>query len=72
MHQYAVWTALDSEGLGCNLQHYNPLVDEKVAAQWGIDKEWALNGQLVFGAKAGEPGEKSFKSLEERFKVFGA
>ena len=28
MHQYAIWTALSSKGIGASLQHYNPLVDQ--------------------------------------------
>jgi len=71
MHQYAVWTALDAEGLGANLQHYNPLIDAKVAAQWNIPKDWELSGQLVFGTPVGEPNKKTFTSVEERFKSFG-
>jgi predicted oxidoreductase (fatty acid repression mutant protein) len=72
MHQFAVWTALETEGLGCNLQHYNPLIDAKVAEKWGIDKDWVLNAQLVFGTPAGEAGPKTFIDVGERFKVFGA
>jgi len=70
--QFAVWTALEAEGLGANLQHYNPLIDQKVAATWGVSSDWELNAQLVFGKKEGEAGGKEFKPLEERFKVFGA
>lgn len=72
MQQYLLWTALELEGLGANLQHYNPLVDQQVAETWGLPKTWQLNAQLVFGGKAGEPGEKDFKPVEERVKVFGA
>ena len=72
MHQFAVWTALEAEGLGCNLQHYNPLIDEKVKAEWGIDEEWELSSQLVFGGKAGVPGSKGCEDLGDRVKVFGA
>ncbi|KAH8671819.1 Nitroreductase-like protein [Tricladium varicosporioides] len=72
MHQYTVWTALEAEGLGANLQHYNPLIDQKVASEWGIDKDWELTSQLVFGKKESEAGEKQFQPIEERFKVFGA
>merc|ERR1711977_155998 len=71
MHQFVIWAALEAEGLGANLQHYNPLIDQKVADTWGIDKDWVLNAQLVFGTPAGEPGEKSFESVEDRFKSFG-
>jgi len=72
MHQFALWAALEAEGLGANLQHYNPLIDAKVAEKWGIDKDWELNAQLVFGVPTGKPGEKTFLDLKERFKVFGA
>ena len=72
MHQYALWTTLEQEGLGANLQHYNPLIDEKVAATWGIPQTWSLKAQLVFGKPGGEPGEKQFKKIEgERMFVYG-
>ncbi|KAG4432065.1 hypothetical protein IFR05_012460 [Cadophora sp. M221] len=71
MHQFTIWTALEAEGLGANLQHYNPLIDQKVAETWGIDSDWVLNAQLVFGTPAGQPGEKAFSSVEDRFKSFG-
>lgn len=71
MHQYAVWTALEAEGLGANLQHYNPLIDAKVAAQWDIDLDWELTAQLVFGTPSGAAGEKTAEPMEKRFKSFG-
>lgn len=72
MHQFAIWTALEAEGLGANLQHYNPLIDAKVAEKWNVPKDWELNAQLVFGTPAGGPGEKTFIDVKERFKVYGA
>ncbi|KAF5018729.1 hypothetical protein F66182_9288 [Fusarium sp. NRRL 66182] len=72
MQQYFLWTALEAEGLGANLQHYNPLIDEKVAETWKIPSTWTLNAQLVFGGKTAEAGPKEFQPLEERVKVFGA
>ncbi|KAF4469368.1 nitroreductase, partial [Fusarium albosuccineum] len=56
---------------GANLQHYNPLVDAKVQEIWKVPTAWKLNAQLVFGGRAGEPGEKDFKPLEERVKFAG-
>ena len=70
MHQFAIWTALEAEGLGCNLQHYNPLIDAKVAAEWNVPKDWELNAQLVFGTPAAPAGEKTFMDVGERFKVY--
>ncbi|KAI1197218.1 Nitroreductase-like protein [Nemania serpens] len=70
--QYGAWTTLEAEGLGANLQHYNPLIDERVAAEWSIPAHWQLTAQLVFGGRAGEPGPKDHLPLEETFKVAGA
>ncbi|KAL7930583.1 Nitroreductase-like protein [Trichoderma chlorosporum] len=72
MEQLLVWTALELEGLGANLQHYNPLIDLKVAETWGVPAHWRLDAQLVFGGKAGEAGPKEFQDIEERVKVHGA
>jgi hypothetical protein len=71
MHQYIIWTALASIDVGANLQHYNPIIDDKVAEAWNIDKDWTLNAQMVFGAIEQPAGDKTFKPVEERMKVFG-
>jgi len=76
MHQFFLWTALDAEGFGVNLQHYNPLIDEKVKNEWGIDPEYKLISQLVFGTPKAPPGPRpelvTLKPIEETFKTFGA
>ncbi|KAG9250405.1 nitroreductase family protein [Emericellopsis atlantica] len=72
MQQYLTWTALELEGAGANLQHYNPLIDGDVQNEWNVPADWILDAQLVFGGKGGEAGEKAFKPVEERVKVFGA
>ena len=71
MQQYVTWTALELEGLGANLQHYNPLVDEQVRKEWNLPATWNLDAQLVFGGKTGEAGDKTFKPVEDRVKVAG-
>lgn len=71
MHQYAIWVALASINVGANLQHYNPIIDKKVADEWNIDEHWELNAQMVFGAIEQPAGDKEFKPVEERMKVFG-
>ncbi len=57
--QFATWTALHTEGLGASLQHYNPIVDEQVHAEWDIPAHWKLRAQLVFGSVEGEAKEKA-------------
>lgn len=72
MHQYVIWTALASIDVGANLQHYNPVIDQKVASTWNVDADWELKAQLVFGKIEQPAGDKEFKPLDERMKVFGA
>ena len=71
MHQYIIWTALASIDVGANLQHYNPIIDKKVASEWNIDEHWELNAQMVFGAIEKLAGDKAFKPVDERMQVFG-
>jgi predicted oxidoreductase (fatty acid repression mutant protein) len=70
MHQFVIWTALEAEGLGANLQHYNPLIDEKVKGDWNLPESWQLVAQMPFGKPTAPPGEKEFKPLDERLLVF--
>ncbi|KAF9880455.1 nitroreductase family protein [Colletotrichum karsti] len=70
MLQYALWTLLAGEGIGANLQHYNPLIDEQVERVWNVPKEWKLSGQLVFGGITGKPGSKGYMPMEDRFKSY--
>ncbi len=71
MLQFAVWTALQSEGLGSSLQHYNELVEEDVKKEWKLDPSWKLLAQMPFGSVEAPAGEKSFNPIEDRVKVFG-
>ena len=68
--QFATWTALHTLGLGASLQHYNPIVDEEVHAEWNVPASWKLRAQLVFGSVEGEAKEKGFVDDAVRFKVF--
>jgi predicted oxidoreductase (fatty acid repression mutant protein) len=70
MFQYVVWTSLELEGFGASLQHYNPLIDDEVKKEWGIPDNWKLLSQMVFGKPTAPAGEKEFKPLAERVKVF--
>ncbi|HDK7854787.1 TPA: nitroreductase family protein [Staphylococcus aureus] len=49
MHQFAIWTALATKGIGASLQHYNPLVDEMTSNEFNIPKSWKLIAQMPFG-----------------------
>ncbi|KAH8799736.1 putative oxidoreductase [Xylogone sp. PMI_703] len=70
MHQILLWTALDMEGLGMHVQHYNPLIDEDVKKTWSIPQEWKLTAQMVVGKPSGDrPPPKDKKPVEGRYRV---
>ena len=68
--QFATWTALAEAGIGASLQHYNPIVDEEVAATFDVPADWKLRAQLVFGSIEAPAGEKTFIDDVTRFKTF--
>jgi uncharacterized protein len=70
MHQYVVWTALELEGLGASLQHYNELIEADVKKEWELPDNWKLIAQMPFGKPTTEPDEKEYKPLEDRIKIF--
>ncbi|MED4252595.1 nitroreductase family protein [Priestia megaterium] len=70
MHQLVIWAALESEGLGASLQHYNPLIDEEVKKEWNIPSNWKLIAQMPFGNPTLQPGEKEFQPIENRVRFY--
>ncbi|WP_211230645.1 nitroreductase family protein [Alicyclobacillus herbarius] len=70
MHQLVIWMGLEAAGLGASLQHYNPLIDEQVKAEWNLPETWKLIAQMPFGKPTAPAGEKDFQPLSERVKVF--
>ena len=68
--QYAVWTALAEHNIGASLQHYNPIIDEEVAATYSIPDHWKLRAQLVLGSIEAPAGEKAYMDDNLRFKTF--
>lgn len=69
MLQFAVWTALANLGIGANLQHYNPLIDEKVRETFSLPESWKLLAQMPFGAPLALPGEKEKLPISERMRI---
>lgn len=69
MLQFAIWTALEEEGLGANLQHYNPIIEDEVKEVFNIPDHYRLIAQMPFGARTAEPDEKEVISGSERMRV---
>jgi len=70
MLQVMVWTALEAEGLGASLQHYNPHIDDRVRQEWAIPADWKLVAQMPFGKPMQEPREKAIVPADDRVIVF--
>lgn len=70
MLQFVIWTAFVQEGLGASLQHYNPLIDQEVAKEWGLPAQWKLIAQMPFGKPTSTLGEIAINPVSERVKYF--
>ncbi len=66
MLEFAIWTALEAEGLGASLQHYNPVVDDAVRKAWKVPESWKLLAEMPFGSVAAPAGDKEFQPVETR------
>lgn len=69
MHQYIIWTALELEGLGASLQHYNELIETQVKQEWNLPNQWKLIAQMPFGKPTAQPDPKETQPLTERMRV---
>lgn len=70
MLQFTIWVALEIEGYGASLQHYNPLINEKVRQGWDLPSSWNLRAQMPFGKPVEYPNAKQVQSTEERLLVY--
>ena len=67
--QVNVWNALAEKGIGANLQHYNPLIDDAAKSRYEVPESWNLVAQLNFGGSAAPAGEQQRKPASERVRV---
>jgi predicted oxidoreductase (fatty acid repression mutant protein) len=73
MLQFQVWTAIELEGLGANLQHMNmfPPAEAELKKQFGLPESWNLRANLNIGAEsAPHPTNPEKKPFSETLKVF--
>lgn len=70
MLEYIIWSALAEQGVGATLQHYNPIIDKKVAQEWNIPSNWKLLAQMPFGSIESPADPKDFQPIETRLKIF--
>ncbi len=70
MHQFVIWTALQEEGLGVSLQHYNEVIETDIKKALDLPNNWKLIAQMPFGKPTAAPDVKQFLPLEDRVKIF--
>lgn len=69
MLQISIWTALRDRGVGANIQHYNPVIDDAVKAFLDLPASWRLIAQMPFGGIVAEPGAKEAEDISLRVRV---
>ena len=69
MLQFAVWSGLRTLGIGANLQHYNPLIDDRVRETFGIPEGYRLIAQMPFGKVVREAPRKPRLNPEDTVRV---
>lgn len=63
--QYAIWLQLVEVGLSASLQHYNPMIDERVKERFKIDDSWSLISQIPFGLSDEKLEAREFLPFEK-------
>ena len=69
MIQFAVWTGFYDMGLAANIQHYNPIIDARVAEEFSVPEGYRLVAQIVFGRETQVPAGKPKLSGEDMVSV---
>lgn len=69
MLQFSIWSALAGKGIGANLQHYNPIIDDEVRKTFNIPDTWRLIAQMPVGEILSAPQAKDFEPLDKRLKI---
>ena len=69
--QFIVWAALADAGIGANLQHYNPRIDDEVKSRWDLPPNWKLVAQMPLGACGSAPEDREHMDIAARLRIFG-
>lgn len=69
MLQISIWSALRDLGIGANIQHYNPVIDNAVKELFDLPESWQLIAQMPFGGIAAEPEAKENEDIANRVKI---
>ena len=67
--QLNTWVTLANNGIGANLQHYNPIIDDLVREAFDIPTNRNLRAQMPFGSIEGSAKDKDYMDRKDQFKV---
>lgn len=70
MLQISVWSGLRELNLGASLQHYNPIINDKVRELFRVPEGYELLAEMPFGNILSEPDAKAKENISERVVVF--
>lgn len=70
MAQIYVWTLLETEGYGVNLQHYGNLTEHALHTVYNLPESYKIQAEMVFGYPESVAGKKDYMSDNERVIVF--
>ncbi len=69
MLQISIWSELRELGIGASLQHYNPVIDQKVRELFDVPESYQLIAQMPFGGIVEEPGLKEKEDISKRVRI---
>lgn len=69
MLQLSIWSGLRELGIGASLQHYNPIIDERIRQLFDLPESYVLVAQMPFGGMVSEPEPKAKEAISKRVLV---
>lgn len=69
MLQISIWAVLAELGIGSNLQHYNPVIDDTIKKMFNIPENYKLVAQMPFGGIITAPTPKASEDISKRVTV---
>lgn len=69
MLQLSIWSGLAELGVGANIQHYNPVIDEAVRELFGLPENYVLVAQMPFGGIVEPPTPKAGEDISLRVRI---
>ncbi len=69
MLQISIWSELRELGIGASLQHYNPVIDQKVRELFDLPEGYLLIAQMPFGGIGEEAAAKEKEDISKRVRI---